>query len=237
MTFFNALIKHPNHLEFFVYEREKFTALGKTKLYTKMILDYWRHSMSEEYSLIPVVYELADDDDNIEKKFWQIKLLWPNNDEELRDFLKEFGLKMFVNKYLLWKYGIIEKLDGNELSCAEYEDSWACPQLASIAHQRKIIVLDDYLLKTPETMHSRLLCYRTTEVELKPFWYDGYHSYQEGTRKHNTAANSEIENLIVPRIDRSSEVNAFASSGSFNKCISSRESSEVDIYFFFIIKY
>jgi hypothetical protein len=153
-----------------VYQRDGFCGLSQFKIQTKMLVSYWLHKISKDQSIIPVLFELFDD--SKPRVFWKVKFLWPNKDEGLYEFLKEFGLKVLVNSELLCNTGInVSQIMLNNFEEVKVQDLEAeeVSRLALEAYQRGIIILDDNLLEVPESESNWPHIATLLEANLMPF--------------------------------------------------------------------
>ena len=167
---YNKLINKPIQFDFMVYQRDGFCGLSQFKIQTKMLVSYWLHKVSKDQSIIPVLFELFDD--SKPRVFWKVKFLWPNKDEGLYDFFKEFGLKVLVNTELLVNTGInvsqamLNNFEEVKVQDIEAED---VSRLALEAHERGIIILEDNLLEVPESESNWPHIALFLEANLMPF--------------------------------------------------------------------
>ena len=167
---YNKLINKPIQFDFMVFQRDGFCGLSQFKIQTKMLVSYWLHKVSKDQSIIPVLFELFDD--SKPRVFWKVKFLWPNKDEGLYDFLKEFGLKVLVNTELLVNTGInvsqdmLNNFEEVKVQDIEAED---VSRLAIEAHERGIIILEENLLEVPESESNWPHIALFLEANLKPF--------------------------------------------------------------------
>lgn len=167
---YNKLINKPIQFDFMVYQRDGFCGLSQFKIQTKMLVSYWLHKLSKDQSLIPVLFELFDD--SKPRVFWKVKFLWPNKDEGIYDFLKEFGLKVLVNTELLCNTGInVSQIMLNNFEEVKVQDIEAeeVSRLAIETYERGIIILEDNLLEVPESESNWPHIAMFLEANLMPF--------------------------------------------------------------------
>lgn len=250
---FNKLVLKPIQFDYLVYERDGFCGLSQHKIQTKMRVSYYLHKVSKDQSLIPVLFELFDD--NKPRVFWKIKLMWPNKDENLYEFLKEFGLKVLVNAELMCNTGInVSQSMLNNFEEVKVQDLEAeeVSKLALDAYERGIIILEDELLEVPESESNWPQISMFLAANLKPFRFSFRNillkmekdSDEEiGAQNANSNSNkraiatpkrSRKQDLSkVPRIEIPWDLQASASSASSASAISSVDWREVN----FNIKY
>jgi hypothetical protein len=244
MAFSKEITYKPIQFDFKVYERDGFCGLSQFKIQTKMLVSYWLHKISKDQSLIPVLFELFDNCKPI--VFWKVKFIWPNKDEGIYDFLKEFGLKVLVTTEVLCNTGInvSQAMLNNfeEFNVLDIE-SKAVSDIAINAAERGIIILEDYLLESPESESNWPHIALFLEPNLAPFRFsflkllkkieleDGSESDGEIVLPNSLkrAKRSRKQDLSkVSGLERSWDSQASASSASSAMAISSLDWREVN---------
>jgi hypothetical protein len=152
MAFSHGFKFSPIQFSFMVNERDRIWALSQFKIQSKMQVSFWLHYISKNQIIILVLFELFDD--NKPMVFRKVKFLWPNKDQGLHDFLKDFGMNVLINTELLWNTGInVSQAMFKNLEEAKVQEmkNEAVNTLAQNALERGIIILKDNLLEVPES--------------------------------------------------------------------------------------
>ena len=85
MALSKAQLANPIEFQYKIGERVCFS---RDTIVTKMGVYFYLNKVSEEQSIIPALFQLLDD--NTEVVSWKVKFLWPNADDGIYNFLKEF---------------------------------------------------------------------------------------------------------------------------------------------------
>ena len=249
---YNKMINKPIQFDFLVYQRDGFCGLSQFKIQTKMLVSYLLHKVSKDQTIIPVLFELFDD--SKPRVFWKVKFLWPNNDEGLYEFLKEFGLKVLVNTELLCNTGInvsqamLNNFEEVKVQDIEAED---VSRLALEAHKRGIIILEDNLLEVPESESNWPHIAMFLEANLTPFRFSFHNllkkieSEDETDKIEESAKPNSLKRALdtpkrsrkqdlskVPRFEMPWDLQESTSSASTAMNVSSLDWREVNFSFY-----
>ena len=89
-------VANPIEFQYKICERACFS---RDTIVTKMAVYFYLNKVSEEQSIIPALFQLLDD--NTEVVSWKVKFLWPNSDDGLYKFLKEFSSNVLATAQVL----------------------------------------------------------------------------------------------------------------------------------------
>jgi hypothetical protein len=187
MAFYKEIEDTPFQFDFKVQGRDVFCGLAQFKIQTRMLISYYQHKVSKDQSLIPVLLELVDD--SKPRVFWKVKIIWPDKDLGLYEFLMEFALKVLINTQLLCNTNInvfqamFNNLEVNKLLDMESE---AVASLATNAAKRGIIILKDYQLEAPDFESNWPYIAMFLPQNLVPFRFS-YLSYLRRSKKRMRA--------------------------------------------------
>ena len=170
MTLSKTQLANAIEFQYKICERACFS---RDIIVTKMGVYFYLNKISEEQSIIPALFQLLDD--TTEVVSWKVKFLWPNADDGIYKFLKEFSSNVLATAQVLGDFGvtcspvILNNLEEVRVQDVEQEK---IQSIADDARKRGILILEDYLLKSPESKWSYIATY--LDANLYAFRWNHY---------------------------------------------------------------